>query len=120
MFSTKCHCGNVSITVDTLPETLTSCNCSICDRYGALWAYYEAKEMAVKNAEHPISTYKWGKKKITFHSCSNCGCVMYHSCVNDEGVLRVGVNARMSEPKLPKGISVRLFDGADTWRYLDN
>jgi hypothetical protein len=34
-----CHCGNVTWTLDTPPESVTACNCTICRRYGALWAY---------------------------------------------------------------------------------
>jgi hypothetical protein len=34
-----CHCGAVRISVEPAPTEIT--DCSICRRYGALWAYYE-------------------------------------------------------------------------------
>lgn len=35
MIESSCHCGAVKLQIDAeLPETLTSCNCSICKRYG--------------------------------------------------------------------------------------
>ena len=40
-----CHCGAVRIRVRQAPRTVTSCNCSICRRYGALWAYYQASSV---------------------------------------------------------------------------
>ena len=38
--SASCHCGSVRLEVDTPPSEVTECNCSICRRYGVLWAYY--------------------------------------------------------------------------------
>jgi hypothetical protein len=119
MLKTNCHCGNFEIQANSFPASVTRCNCSICRRYGALWAYYDADQIEVKAGQFPVSSYKWGKEKITFHSCSNCDCVMYHSCIGKEGTPRVGVNSRMAEPEIPQGIQVRLFDGADTWEYLN-
>ena len=36
----SCHCGSVRLEVDSPPSEVTECNCSICRRYGVLWAYY--------------------------------------------------------------------------------
>ena len=30
----------VSLEIDSPPEEVTECNCSMCRRYGVLWAYY--------------------------------------------------------------------------------
>jgi len=38
--SGSCHCGAVVVNVARRPRQLTDCNCSICRRYGTLWAYY--------------------------------------------------------------------------------
>ena len=118
MFETRCHCGNVHIKTTLFPDVVTSCNCSICRRYGALWAYYDESQMTVRDENNSLSTYKWGKEKITFHVCGNCSCVMYHSCLDRDGVPRVGINSRMADPELPQEIAMRFFDGADTWEYM--
>ena len=34
-----CHCGAVQWRFDGVPESATACNCTICRRYGVLWAY---------------------------------------------------------------------------------
>ena len=39
MLTATCHCGAVGVDVPRRPRRLTSCNCSICRRYGTLWAY---------------------------------------------------------------------------------
>ena len=43
-----CHCGAVQIRVRRMVRTLTSCNCSICRRYGALWAYYAPHSVRIR------------------------------------------------------------------------
>jgi hypothetical protein len=45
MLTGTCHCGAVRIEVPRRPRMLTSCNCSICRRYGVLWAYYQAADV---------------------------------------------------------------------------
>ena len=41
MLTASCHCGAVKVQVPRKPRRLTNCNCSICRRYGVLWAYYK-------------------------------------------------------------------------------
>ena len=47
MLTATCHCGALRIEVPRKPSSLTSCNCSICRRYGTLWAYYKASTVRV-------------------------------------------------------------------------
>ena len=47
MLSTTCHCGAVAIQISRAPESVTDCNCSICRRYGTLWAYYDRKDVKI-------------------------------------------------------------------------
>src|SRR5687768_7307944 len=41
----SCHCGTIRLAIDGAPEEVTECNCSICRRYGVLWAYYSPKQV---------------------------------------------------------------------------
>jgi hypothetical protein len=119
MFETNCHCGNVQVNANEYPENITMCNCSICHRYGALWAYYVADQVTVVNGDLPVSSYQWGQRRITFHSCGNCGCVTHYTCIREDGTHKVGINTRMAAPGITKNIAVRLFDGADSWKYIN-
>ena len=40
MIKAACHCGAVRLEADPAPTRVNDCNCSICRRYGVLWAYY--------------------------------------------------------------------------------
>ena len=116
MIETSCHCGAVRLHVSHAPDSLTDCNCSICRRYGALWAYYSPKDVQVGTA--PTDIYMWGERTIEFHRCRNCGNVS-HWLPADRTVDRMGINARLMDPHILAGARVRRFDGADTWKELD-
>ena len=34
-FDLECHCGNLKLSANEAPDSMTSCNCSICNRLGA-------------------------------------------------------------------------------------
>lgn len=119
MPSAICHCGAVRIEIPRRPRTLTSCNCSICRRYGTLWAYYKAASVKVTAKRGATTGYVWGNRRLRFVRCNACGCVTHWEPVGRKPGGKMGVNARNLEPSLIRGIRIRHLDGASTWRYLD-
>ncbi len=118
MLNGSCHCGNVRIDVPARPDTLILCNCSICRRYGTLWAFYPRAD--VRLTGHPQHTrgYVWGARSIeTFH-CSQCGCVTHWESLKP-GARMVSVNIRNFDPHEIGEVRLRRFDGAASWSYLD-
>lgn len=113
-----CHCGSVRLTLAAGPAEVTDCNCSICRRYGVLWAYYPPAEVAVEAAE-ATDTYQWDDETIAFHRCRRCGCVSHWSALDPSRNLTMGVNARLLPPEALDGVRVRRLDGAVTETYLD-
>lgn len=112
----SCHCGSVRLKVNQAPQEVTDCNCSICRRYGALWAYYSPGDVQVTGGATDV--YLWGRKTNEFHRCRHCGCVTHWSKADKTGE-HMGVNARLLAPEVLARARVRHLDGADTWRYLD-
>ena len=119
MISTTCHCGAVRISIPRVPETLTNCDCSVCRRYGTLWAYYSIDEVKVETEPGITESYSWGKKSIQFVRCGSCGCVTHWEPIAITRGSRMGVNARNFEPEQLGAVRVRRLDGAATERYLD-
>lgn len=117
MIQARCHCGAVEIEISQPPSEITECNCSICHRYGALWAYYDPSQVRVRAAV-PTHIYMWDDQSLAFHRCGNCGCLTHWSPVN-RAPNRMGVNARMMEPTLIAQAKVRHLDGRVTETYLD-
>ena len=111
----SCHCGAVRLVCEVAPQTVTDCNCSICRRYGVLWAYYSPRQVTVAGA---TDTYQWDDRSIFFHRCKVCGCVTHWSPV-DPTLDRMGVNARLMAPDTLAAARIRRLDGAGTEDYLD-
>lgn len=61
MIESSCHCGAVHLRVEAdPPEAVTDCNCSICRRYGVLWAYYSPRQVRIDPPQGATETYIWG------------------------------------------------------------
>lgn len=118
MTEATCHCGAVRIEVPHAPEAVTSCNCSICRRTGALLAYYSPKDVRVIPERGATDIYMWGDREIEFHHCKVCGNFTHWLPV-DRTLDRMGVNARLMAPEVLAAARVRRFDGADTWTVID-
>ena len=115
MIESTCVCGAVRLTISRAPDELVDCNCSICRRYAALWAYYPLKDVVVPGGLTDV--FMLGPKKIEFHRCKTCGCVT-HWWPRDQRD-EMGVNARLMEREVVARARVRHLDGASTWKYLD-
>lgn len=112
MLEGTCHCGEVRWTLDVLPMSVTACNCTICRRYGALWAYgYIGYDIQTTGK---TSTYlRRDSGDIYFHFCAICGCVTHYvACSDDENRRkRAAVNVRMSDPSTISKLPIRHFEG---------
>ena len=115
----SCHCGNVRITIPEFPNTVTSCNCSLCRRYGALWAYFKFAQVQLEAAAAKLAPYRWGDCTIDFWHCTKCGCLTHYTSVDKGPGSRFAVNTRMLPPDAMETLTVRHFDGAKSWQYLD-
>ena len=113
-----CHCGAVRLTCTFAPSEVTDCNCSICRRYGTLWAYYSPRNVTIEPAEGATDIYMWDDRSIEFHRCKACGCVTHWAPV-DRAHDRMGVNARLMPLQTVAAARVRKLDGAGTERYVD-
>jgi hypothetical protein len=118
MLAGSCHCGAVKVTLARKPRRLTSCNCSICHRYGTLWAYYDRGQVTITPRRGATSSYTWGGKHLRFVRCATCGCIINWEAV-DRSRRRMGVNLRNFDHKVVASIRVRRLDGAKTWKFLD-
>lgn len=118
MIEASCHCGAVKLEILSAPQVVTDCNCSICRRYGALWAYYAPAQVRMIATGRATERYLWGEKSIEFHRCQSCGCVTHWTAAGQPAD-RMGVNARLMPPDVLAAARVRHLDGADTWKYLD-
>lgn len=121
MIEGACHCGEVQWTFDGMPSDSTVCNCTVCRRYGALWAYdFVDERIHVQgNTSLYLRDDEFGGD-VEFHFCATCGCVTYWRGAKsmDDGRRRIAVNLRLSDPAAIADIPVDRFDGLDTYTDL--
>jgi hypothetical protein len=118
MIEGSCHCGSVRWRFDGQPDGATACNCTVCRRYGVLWAYDYVDEGI--HVTGPTKAYVRGKA-IEFHFCPHCGCVAFWRALRLEegGRRRIAVNLRLAEqPEAIASIPIDHFDGFDTFDDL--
>jgi len=118
MITGSCHCGAVEWRFQGIPESATACNCTVCRRYGGLWAYdYEGEGVDVSG---PTTAYVRGDAELEFHFCPSCGCVAYWRGREPfaDGRRRIAVNLRLTEPDSVARLPIRRFDGLDKFEEL--
>ena len=118
MIEGACHCGQVSWTLVKHPEYATSCNCTLCRRLAALWAYgFKGDEIRVTGSTR---VYMRDPKTIEFHFCEHCNCIAYW-CTPEAGAdgrYYMAVNLRLANPPDIASIPLNRFDGFDTFEAL--
>ena len=119
MLSGTCHCGRATWVLESTPESATACNCTVCRRYGALWAYgYIDRDIRTFGETTPYRRADGGT--IEFHFCARCGCITHYVAdASDDGGRRwTAVNLRLAEPSDVAELPIDHFDGLDTFDDL--
>jgi hypothetical protein len=115
----SCHCGAVKLRLPAMPEKGTRCNCSICRRLGAVFAYFEFGTVQIEG--HPANTQEYiqGDRTLRTVRCRTCGCVTHWEPLDAAKHPQHGVNLNNFPPALLERVNVRRFDGAHTWTFID-
>jgi hypothetical protein len=80
LISGRCHCGNISFTLNWQPEPseipARACTCSFCTKHGGVWTSCPtgSLKVMVKDRSH-LSNYAFGTQTAKFHVCTKCGVV---------------------------------------------
>lgn len=107
----SCHCGKVAFEVDGEIKDAMSCNCSICQRKGALMWFVPRSDMRLLTADEAASTYTFNKHVIKHRFCPNCGIHPYGEGTDPKGNAMAAVNLRCIEDIDLESIPVQHFDG---------
>ena len=122
MLHASCHCGAVRLEVPRRPRALTQCNCSICRRYGALWAYYSRRTVRILADAGVLAAYRRTPKgTIDFFHCTICGCLTHYERVRKraDGRHTLAVNGRtFDEVEVIASVPIKMLDGDGSWSVL--
>lgn len=121
MLKGSCHCGQSHWTLEGDPGSATACNCTLCRRYGALWAYdYEGERITIHG---PTASYRRADEDdpgLEMLFCASCACVLGWRGLRlrPDGRRRMGFNLRLAPPEAVAHVPIRHFDGLDSFEDL--
>lgn len=121
MLTGSCHCGAAHWQLQGDPGSITACNCTLCRRYGALWAYdYEGERITVSGVTTAYARRTRPDPVLEVHFCPECGCVLYWRGLRLEadGRRRIAVNVRLVELEQVADLPIDRFDGLDSFEDL--
>jgi hypothetical protein len=93
----SCHCGAIAYTVEVDPEAAMTCNCSICSRLGAVWAFGPKAKFKLTKGEGRLGDYKFNKHVLHHRFCPSCGIESYAEGKGPDGSEMFAVNLRCVE-----------------------
>jgi hypothetical protein len=114
----KCHCGNISFTLNWEPEPTEiparACTCSFCVKHGGVWTSCPTGSLKVSvNEPARVTKYSFGTKTADFHICAKCGVTpVVTSRIDGHLYAVVSVHAFEGvDPALLQPASSATFDG---------
>ena len=110
-YTGNCHCHAVSFTVDLDLEQALQCNCSICSKLGAVWAFAPKAKMTLTSGTDALGDYQFGKKHLHHRACRHCGIETFAEGIAPDGTATVGVNLRCLEGVEVERLKPRQHDG---------
>ncbi|OYQ32724.1 aldehyde-activating protein [Niveispirillum lacus] len=121
MLTGSCHCGAAHWTLDGDPGPATACNCTLCRRYGALWAYdYENERIRISGLTTAYTRAGKVNPALEIRFCATCGCVICWRGLrlDQDQRRRMAVNLRLAPPEAVADLPIDHFDGLDTFDDL--
>lgn len=127
-----CHCGATQIALPEHPTKAARCNCTFCQRTGAVWAYYSAGDIALIKTEgqrHYSTNPEYG----LHHFCGTCGMhtwgesVDWSAAYNSDGTPKGGdativpehtkwqVNLNLVDDLDWSKVEIENLDGRNAW-----
>jgi hypothetical protein len=105
-----CHCGEVRFEVTADISNVMSCNCSICQKRGALWVFVRPDRFALRAGSDDLKDYQFGKKSIHHLFCPQCGVGAFSRGATAEREM-VAVNVRCLDDIDIAALKLTSFDG---------
>lgn len=107
----SCHCGRIEFQVDGEIAGVMSCNCSVCQRKGALMWFVPRGQLQLLTPDANASTYTFNKHVIRHRFCPACGMHPYGEGMDPKGNTMAAINIRCLEDIDLEKIPVSHYDG---------
>jgi hypothetical protein len=110
-YTGSCHCGRIKFEIEGTITGATTCNCSICERKGAIMWFVPRGELKVLTPDENASTYTFHHHRIRHRFCPTCGMHPYAEGTGPDGKQHAAINIRCIEGIDLAVIPTQQFDG---------
>jgi hypothetical protein len=115
MLTLSCHCGQIRVEVRKRPDYINECNCTLCSKSGARWAYFDPSDVTVEGTASGYCRTDKDDPGAEIHFCPSCGSTTHftltQSAVAKFGNTLMGVNMLLADEQDLAGIELRYPDG---------
>ncbi|RYD89984.1 MAG: aldehyde-activating protein [Sphingomonadales bacterium] len=115
MLKITCLCGEIRCEIKMKPDFIHECNCTLCRKSGASWAYFHPSEVRVEGRTNGYSRDDKDDPGAEIQFCPRCGSTTHFtltaSAVAKFGNVQMGVNMRLADESELAGIEMRYPDG---------
>ena len=106
-----CHCGKVRFRVRTDFSRVAQCNCSICERKGALHQRVTPAEFELVAGKDALTLYQFGTHTAKHYFCATCGVFPFGHPRTAPELIVVNIRCLDDFAALIGGITIVPFDG---------
>jgi hypothetical protein len=110
-YSGGCHCGQVRYDVTADLSNVVACNCSICNKRGALWTFVTPESFALRAGNDDLADYQFNKKVIHHLFCRECGVGSFSRGKKPDGSEMIAINVRCLDGVDVTALKPQPFDG---------
>jgi hypothetical protein len=110
-YRATCHCGDVALEFESEIKGAVSCNCSICQRSGAILTFMPRNEVKLEAAPDAMATYTFNKHVIQHKFCKKCGIKVIGEGKDPKGNEITAINIRCIEGIDLEKIPLQHYDG---------
>jgi hypothetical protein len=115
MLKLSCLCGRVRIEVLKRPHFINACNCTLCSKSGAHWAYFHPSDIKVTGVTRDYNREDKDDPAAEIHFCETCGSTTHftltESAIAKFGNVQAGVNMLLAAESDLVGVELRHPDG---------
>ncbi|MGZ9810366.1 GFA family protein [Pseudoroseicyclus sp. H15] len=108
----SCQCGAVRFEADVDMDHAVTCNCSRCQRLGAVFAFVPKGNFTQLSGEGEMTEYLFNTQKISHRFCKTCGIETFGFGDAPDGSAIVAINLNAVEGIDPRAVEATHYDGA--------
>lgn len=110
-YTGSCQCGAVAFTAEADLASTITCNCSRCQKLGAVLAFTPQAKFTLESGEAALAEYLFNKQVIRHQFCKRCGIEPFAFAKGQDGTPMVAINVNCLDGVDPRALTSKHYDG---------